>query len=336
MRLTARRLLTASVGALAIAALAACGQPGSSGDGATDGETSAASETDLEACEGIADQALVVLEDDQGLQTADNIVPAIHADSAEPALVAALDAVSAALDTEQLIELNKAVDIDRQTSAQAAEAWWDASGVEITDTSGSGDIVVGSANFSENITLGEIYRIALTEAGYSATTQDAGNREIYLPSLQSGDLTVVPEYLGTLTTFLVGQADDPGDLAASSDVDATYEALSTLGEEAGLAFGQPSAAADQNAFAVTQAFADEHGVATLSELAEVCGDLALGGPPECPERPFCQPGLEETYGLQIGEFTSLDAGGPLTKSALQDGSIALGLVFSSDAALATE
>jgi osmoprotectant transport system substrate-binding protein len=60
----------------------------------------------------------------------------------------------------------------------------------------------------------------------------------------------------------------------------------------------------------------------------------LGGPPECPERPFCQPGLEETYGLEIGEFVSLDAGGPLTKTALQQGNIALGLVFSSDAALA--
>ncbi|GMA36748.1 hypothetical protein GCM10025876_29520 [Demequina litorisediminis] len=61
----------------------------------------------------------------------------------------------------------------------------------------------------------------------------------------------------------------------------------------------------------------------------------LGGPPECPERPFCQPGLEDTYGIEVAEFRSLDAGGPLTKNAITTGEIALGLVFSSDGALAT-
>jgi osmoprotectant transport system substrate-binding protein len=59
----------------------------------------------------------------------------------------------------------------------------------------------------------------------------------------------------------------------------------------------------------------------------------LGGPPECTERPFCQPGLEDTYSLEFAEFRSLDAGGPLTKSALQQGEVTLGLVFSSDGSL---
>jgi osmoprotectant transport system substrate-binding protein len=58
--------------------------------------------------------------------------------------------------------------------------------------------------------------------------------------------------------------------------------------------------------------------------------LVLGGPPECPQRPYCQPGLEQTYGLTFAGFTSLDVGGPLTKKALQSGQIQLGLVFSSD------
>jgi len=115
-------------------------------------------------------------------------------------------------------------------------------------------------------------------------------------------------------------------------------ALKPLAEQAGLVFGEPSEAADQNAFAVTQAFADQLGVSTLSELADACGDgsLVLGGPTECPERPFCQPGLEETYGLQFADFRELDAGGPLTKAALQQGEISIGLVFSSDGALAQQ
>jgi osmoprotectant transport system substrate-binding protein len=87
---------------------------------------------------------------------------------------------------------------------------------------------------------------------------------------------------------------------------------------------------------VTTAFAKEHDVSTLSELAKACGNLTLGGPVECPDRPFCQPGLEKTYGMKFSEFVSLDAGGPLTKQALTAGDIALGMVFSSDAALASK
>jgi osmoprotectant transport system substrate-binding protein len=87
---------------------------------------------------------------------------------------------------------------------------------------------------------------------------------------------------------------------------------------------------------VTQEFADQLGVTTLSELADACGDgsLVLGGPAECPSRPFCQPGLEETYGLQFAEFREFDAGGPATKAAIQQGEVSMGLVFSSDGALA--
>ena len=63
--------------------------------------------------------------------------------------------------------------------------------------------------------------------------------------------------------------------------------------------------------------------------------LKLGGPPECPDRPFCLPGLQETYGLEFAEFVPLDAGGPLTVQALTGGQIDVGLLFTSDPAIAT-
>ena len=118
--------------------------------------------------------------------------------------------------------------------------------------------------------------------------------------------------------------------------EATLTALRSLGANAGLVFGNPSMAQDQNAFAVTKAFADAHGITSLSELAATCGGgVTLGGPPECPQRAFCEPGLEKTYGIHVTEFTSLDAGGPQTKAALQQGKVAVGLVFSSDGSLAS-
>jgi osmoprotectant transport system substrate-binding protein len=62
--------------------------------------------------------------------------------------------------------------------------------------------------------------------------------------------------------------------------------------------------------------------------------LVLGGPPECPQRPFCLLGLEDVYGLSFAEFKPLDAGGPITVEALKNGSVDVGLLFTSDPAIA--
>jgi osmoprotectant transport system substrate-binding protein len=290
----------------------------------------------------VAGDRLVVLEDDKQLQNADNVVPAVNMATAmaNPALLPALDAVSAAMTTEELIELNAAVDLERQGAEDVAAGWVE----ENVDTAvleqGSGPIVVGGANFTESTILANVYADVLGAAGFDASVREVGNRELYLPALISGsEIQVFPEYLSTVTEFLNRQANGAeAEPVASGDVQETATALQPLAEQAGLVFGEPSEAADQNAFAVTQAFADQVGVSTLSELADACGDgsLVLGGPTECPERPFCRPGLEEAYGLQFADFRELDAGGPLTKAALQQGEISLGLVFSSDGALAQQ
>ena len=216
-----------------------------------------------------------------------------------------------------------------------AKEYANAKGLLAPASGGSGKVTVGAANFSENQIVANLYASVLNAAGYQATVRTVGNREVYLPELEKGNLTVVPEYVGTLTEFLNKKENGAdAEAKASSDLDATVKALAALGLKSGLVFGKPAEAADQNAFAVTKAFADKNGVKTLSDLGAKCGGLVLGGPPECPQRPFCQPGLEKTYGLQFGSFKALDAGGPLTKSALKSGDIAIGLVFSSDGSLA--
>jgi osmoprotectant transport system substrate-binding protein len=317
--------------------LSACGEAGSSGTGGADASGGSASG---DACAPVAGEQLVVLEDDKQLQNADNVVPAVNMATAQanPALLPALDAVSAALTTEELIDLNAAVDLERQSAEDVAAAWVE----ENVDTAaleqGSGPITVGGANFTESTILATVYADVLGAVGFDASVREVGNRELYLPALISGsEIQVFPEYLSTATEFLNRQVNGPdAEPVASGDVQETVAALQPLAEQVGLVFGEPSEAADQNAFAVTQAFAEGLGVSTLSDLAAACGDgsLVLGGPTECPERPFCQPGLEEAYGLQFADFRELDAGGPLTKAALQQGEISIGLVFSSDGALA--
>ena len=200
-----------------------------------------------------------------------------------------------------------------------------------------GEIKVGAFNFPESVLVANIYADALNKAGYKATVTQLTTREIVEPALQKGDIDVVPEYAATLATFLSGKVEGKGAKdPSSSDLDTTVQNLTTLGGKVGLVFGKPSTAQDQNAFAVTTAFSDKYGVKTLSDLAAKCSGAAtvLGGPPECPQRPKCQQGLVSTYNFQAGKFVSLDAGGPLTKTGLKQGTVSVGLVFSSDSALA--
>lgn len=325
-------LAVAATGVLAAGLLSGCGDAGSSGTKAPEQGARGA------GCAPVAGDWLVVLTDDKKLQNSDNIIPAVNAKVATPELLGALDKVSAALDTQKLIQLNKAVDVDRRTPKAAAEEFAASNQLTTGITKGpGGSIVVGAANFSESQTLGELYRIVLTAAGYEVKVQQIGNRELYGPALEKGEIQVVPEYAATMAEFLNKRVN--GDKAAavsSPDLNKTVAALRSAGDKSGLKFGTPSAAQDQNAFAVTREFSKKYGVKTLSELAEKCSGAAtvLAGPPECPQRPKCQAGLVEVYGFKAGSFSSLDAGGPQTKNALKTGTASIGLVFSSDGALA--
>jgi osmoprotectant transport system substrate-binding protein len=328
------RVAVGLVGLVAASGLATgCGQAGSSGTSAP------ASGAATGGCAPIAGDQLVMLTDDKKLQTVDNVIPAINSKAASTELTAALNKVSATLDTPKLIALNKATDVDHKTSQVAAQEFAQSSNLTGGIARGpGGDVKIGAANFSESQTIAELYKIALTAAGFSASTQTIGNRELYEPALEQNQIQVVPEYVGTLTEFLNTKINgkDATPLA-SSDLNKTVSALKGLGQKVSLAFGNPSPAADQNAFAVTKALADKHGLTTLSDFASKCSgkDSILGGPPECPQRPFCEQGLESTYKITFGQFKSLDSGGPLTKQGLTGGQVSIGLVLSSDAALAS-
>jgi osmoprotectant transport system substrate-binding protein len=187
-------------------------------------------------------------------------------------------------------------------------------------------IVVGGTNFSEQEIVAELYAQCLEAAGADVTKKlKLGSREIVLPALESGEIDLYPEYVGTSLTFLKGEP--------SPDLD---ESLAALREKFGakdIAVLEPAPAEDKNGFAVTQETAVRYGLEKVSDLEPVAGELVLGAPPECPERPLCAIGLKETYGIEFAEIRKLDAGGPLTKDALENGDIDVGLLFTSDGAV---
>lgn len=204
--------------------------------------------------------------------------------------------------------------------------------------SGSGELTVGGANFTEMNVMQEIYKALLEDAGYTVTIQTADTRETYAPALEAGEIDIVPEYAATMAEYLNAQINGPDapteSPVATNDAAETVEAMQPLAEERGLVVLEPAQAADQNGFAVAQEFADANDVSTLTELGELGMDLVLAATEECPERPFCQPGLEETYGLNITEVLPLGFSSPQVKEAVANGDADLGLVATTDGTLA--
>ncbi len=202
---------------------------------------------------------------------------------------------------------------------------------------GGAPVTIATTNFSETKILASMYQQVLQAKGIDASIKELTTREVIVPALEKGEIQLTPEYLGSLTEFLNKEVNGPdAEQVASGDTQATFDAAQALAEQQGLTLLTPSAAQDQNSFAVTQDFATQNNLQTLSQLGTYSqqSPITLGGPPECPKRPFCQPGLEQTYDVKVGSFVPLDAGGPLTIQALNQGKVNVGLVFSSSGSVA--
>ncbi|MEU7045239.1 ABC transporter substrate-binding protein [Streptomyces varsoviensis] len=199
---------------------------------------------------------------------------------------------------------------------------------------GAGSLVVGSASFTESKVLAEMYARVLSDAGYSTSIKTVDARELYEPALEQGQMDVVPEYAATLAEFLNKKANGKNaPTVASPDADATVKALRGLAEPRGLKVLDPGKAVDQNAFAVTKEFAEKHHLKTLSDLGKSKQKVKLAAGDECPDRPFCQPGLEKTYGIDITGIDPLDVGSVQAKQAVKDGKDQMVLTTTTDATL---
>jgi osmoprotectant transport system substrate-binding protein len=190
----------------------------------------------------------------------------------------------------------------------------------------SDTIIIGSANFTENQILAEIYAQALQAKGVNVEKKlNIGSRETYFPGLQDGSIDLIPEYTGVLLQFLNKQATETAP-------DAVYTALKSA-LPGSLTVLDKSAAEDKDAVVVTRETATRLNATSLADLAPNCGQLTFGGPPEFQTRPDGIPGIAETYGCTFKEYRSLDAGGPLTVSALKNGDVQAADIFTTDASI---
>ncbi|MFG2925902.1 ABC transporter substrate-binding protein [Streptomyces sp. NPDC048305] len=203
--------------------------------------------------------------------------------------------------------------------------------------SGKGSLVVGAAGFTESKVLAELYAQILGDAGYDTSITTVKNRELYEPSLEKGEIDVVPEYAATLAEFLNAKVNGAPEAeknpVASGDVTATVAALEKLATPLGLKVLPAGDAVDQNAFAVSKEFAEKNDLRTLSDLGDSKIKVKIAAGDECEVRPFCAPGLKKTYGIDVTGIDPKGVGTPQSKQAVKDGKDQLVLTTTTDAVL---
>jgi len=189
-------------------------------------------------------------------------------------------------------------------------------------------IVVGSQDYYSNEIIAEIYAQALENAGYTVDRQfRIGQREVYLPEIEAGRIDLFPEYTGPLLQYW-----QPGVTARLPDE--VYADL-VKATPAGLRVLDQSPATDQDSYVVTQAFASQWGLTTISDLAKVTVPMTMGANSEAQTRPDGPTGLLQTYGIKVGFTPIEDGGGPLTVKALKDGQIQLAIIYTADPSIAS-
>ncbi|HEX8511387.1 MAG TPA: ABC transporter substrate-binding protein [Propionibacteriaceae bacterium] len=189
---------------------------------------------------------------------------------------------------------------------------------------GGGPVIVGSANFTENQILAEIYAQAMKAKGVDASTKlNIGSREIYIKALKDGSISMIPEYTGNLLLYF----DKSSKAATAAEVEAALPAA--IGD---LKLGTKSAAVDQDVYVVTKAFSEKNGVTSLVDLKKVASTSVLGGPSELKDRAYGPAGLKSIYGATFKEFKPYNSPAVKVKD-LNDDKIQVAEFFTTDSAI---
>ena len=186
-------------------------------------------------------------------------------------------------------------------------------------------IQLASFDFPESEILGELYGQALRQHGFPVElVVQLGAREVVAPALEQGKVDMVPEYLGSALNFL-----NDRDRVATADPGLTHARLEQAFAPRGVSVLAYAPAVDRNGFVVTGEMARSRGLERLSDLAPIAGQLVIGGPPECPQRPLCLKGLQEVYKLEFERFEAKPSR-DVTAAELKTGEIDVGMIDTTD------
>lgn len=186
-------------------------------------------------------------------------------------------------------------------------------------------IVVGSQAYYSNEIVAEVYAQALENAGYTVDRKfNVGQRDAYMPEVESGAIDLFPEYTGNLLEYFDAEA-------TATSPDDVYAALQEALPE-GLTALDYAEASDQDTYTVLKSFADENGLTSIADLSKLTTKPVLGGAPELEQRPYGPAGAKEIYGVDLG-FSATAEG---TLDALLAGEVQVADIYTASPAFQTE
>jgi osmoprotectant transport system substrate-binding protein len=183
-------------------------------------------------------------------------------------------------------------------------------------------IKVGSVGFDEARIMAEAYAQVLENAGYTVNRDGIGlgDRPVLQPALESGQIDLQPEYIGSA----LGSKRYGG--TATGDPNANRTALQAIldGKGGGITVLDYTPAQDQNAFVVRKETADQLSLSRMSDVAAVQDQLKLGLAKDCQTNQGCAEALKDAYGIDTSGATLLDACSTPMAQALAARTIDLG------------
>ncbi|TFH53595.1 ABC transporter substrate-binding protein [Actinomyces viscosus] len=211
-----------------------------------------------------------------------------------------------------------------------------------------GPIIIGSQQYYSNEIIAELYAQMLEKADLTVTREyQIGQREVYLPELESGRIHVIPEYGGNLLEYYSKTSGTAGPTSASSSSGSASPSrsasdtasiqntlLTTLPRS--LTVLTPAEATDQDSLTVTRATAQAHSLTSIADLTSLGRPVTIAANSEFTTRPYGPEGLNSVYGVEASVTPVEDSGGPLTVKALTDGTVDVADIYSSDPAIQTQ
>jgi osmoprotectant transport system substrate-binding protein len=181
-------------------------------------------------------------------------------------------------------------------------------------------VKMGSDGFDEARVVAEAYSQVLEANGYTVDRAGIGlgARKVTAAALESGQINVKPEYIGSGLVYYGGKASsDPAKNQTDLQAAVSPKGITVFGYTPGQ---------DTNALVVTKATADKYHLTKWSDLTAVADKLKWGLATDCPTNPVCAGALKDSYGIDTTklQLTLLDACSTPMADALKAGTIDVG------------
>lgn len=151
-------------------------------------------------------------------------------------------------------------------------------------------IVVSSKEFTESLIVGELYALALEDAGLPVERKLGLGGQVAVVSLENAEIDLYPEYTGTGLINVL--KEEP-----LYNPDEVYEKVSSLYKEKwNIIWLRPSQANDSYGIVITKTASDAYGVKTISDLQANAGDIRFASNGSFEEVADGLPALSAEYG----------------------------------------